>query len=1266
MLFWKKYLVFINLLLLTNIIVAQQPELILPSSNSNKLEAMAISRDEKFCASADLDGSIKIWENASGKLLKTLHRQDIYDIMFTPDNRSLIITSFTPTEVYNLHTGASTFLGNFQYTHGLDISADGKWIATVSDGTFNNGLACIWDAKTFQLKDSFRVGVANDNVKFSNSGRQAAFYGNKTIELWTVDKPALLKKMEGHSRQVKFLLFDKKDGQLISVSNDSTAILWNAKNGKQLQVFRGHQETVWEAAFHPAGKKIITVSSDKTARIWNSYSGKLLKTISAENWIYKVQISGDEKQYILTDAGGNCSVWDTVTDTLLYTFKAGDETLYYANFLKNGHELLAGNYDPMLSRWDMLSGKKIMTYGLFNDRITSLALSNNEKYLVTTTRGGHATKIDVTTGKVIFWVSPFTLSDDWATSAAFHPNDSLIAVSGGYESTVLFNQDGDLEGYADDKTDTYESGSVFSPDGKYLLHTDNSTAQLTRMTDNKRVLTVDSITSFSPQRFSPDGNYLITGGNNFIKIWSVSTQQLLIRVSTEAMFPSNIAVSPDSKYFLCVDPHDNILEVWEMYSGRPVKVIEGVNDAFFSSDTKNLKIIYTNGKVATTTITGNEPAIVVTTLVDSTDVNRGNYYTTQEDIMVSINRDEVLVRSLVTGHTLGKTRGNEVALAKSGKYLYVAGDDVIEVYGLRPFRLLYKYYIINSDDHLVVDDKGRYDGKEASRKLLYFTCGTEVIELDQAKDLLWVPGLAERIIKGDSINAKSIDELNICGLTPEVEDKSSADQYRFDIKPRRGGLGETVLYINGIEARRYKLSQLTQTANGYQLQVAKKELSIYFIAGKENPVTIKAYTADNTISSRGIIINEDKTAKKETAGPNLYAVIVGVSDYKGEKLDLKYAAKDANDIANAVSISAKKLLNTDEKEHVFVYDLTTNEKRFRLPEKNSIKKVLEEIGAKATANDILLIFFAGHGVMSGEQKKFYFLTADASDVTGTESVADVGISTAELTEWMKPQNIKAQKRILIFDACNSGQAILDLVKVGNDGQGYIAARSDEQSQQIKAIDKLNEQSGFFILSASASNQSAYEMGRYSQGLLTYSLLRAIKQQPDILEQGKYLDVSRWFSAAEKTVTELTKETGARQQPQVISNTNFNIGIVDEEVMAKISLQQEKPLFTNSNLQNADENIAYDDKELSKLLDAILSDISARGSDGPIVYTPNLKTGDVWVLSGRYEIKGNSIVARINIRQGNAAPKHRFELTGTTDKLNELATAIAEKATSLVK
>ncbi|MBK8300346.1 MAG: caspase family protein [Chitinophagaceae bacterium] len=220
--------------------------------------------------------------------------------------------------------------------------------------------------------------------------------------------------------------------------------------------------------------------------------------------------------------------------------------------------------------------------------------------------------------------------------------------------------------------------------------------------------------------------------------------------------------------------------------------------------------------------------------------------------------------------------------------------------------------------------------------------------------------------------------------------------------------------------------------------------------------------------------------------------MVGVSDYKGDELDLKYASKDVTDISAVISSASKNLLNIDGTEHVFMYNLTNNKEHYQLPEKNSIKKLLGDIGKKATANDILLIFFAGHGVMQGkaENKQFYFLTADASQASAASLASEVGISMAELTEWIKPANIKAQKRIMIFDACNSGQAIRDFVTLGNKDQGYAAARNDEKGQEIKAIAKLNEKSGLFILSASASNQNAYEMTRYSQGVTHLRIIKS--------------------------------------------------------------------------------------------------------------------------------------------------------------------------------
>ncbi len=301
--------------------------------------------------------------------------------------------------------------------------------------------------------------------------------------------------------------------------------------------------------------------------------------------------------------------------------------------------------------------------------------------------------------------------------------------------------------------------------------------------------------------------------------------------------------------------------------------------------------------------------------------------------------------------------------------------------------------------------------------------------------------------------------------------------------------------------------------------------------------------------------------------------------------------------------------------------------------------------------------------MQGDQKQFYFLTADASPTLAVTSTAEVGISMIELTQWIRPDVMKAQKRILIFDACNSGQAIKDFAKFGTSQQQYTVARSDERSQQIKAIDKLNEQSGLFILAASASNQSAYEMGKYGQGMLTYALLSSIKQNHGILENGKFLDVSRWFDASKTIVSELTKENGARQTPQMVSNTNFNIGIVDSEVLAGIILPIEKAMFSTTNLQNNDEKIAADDLDLSQQINNKLANIATRGSSSQILFVPGNAT-DAYQINGRYEIIGNKVNVKANIWQ-NKKILFKIEVTGAKDLLDQLATSIANEAISVI-
>ena len=1243
------------------------------------------------------------------------HTREIVSAEFSPDGQKIVTASADGTvKIWNTNSGEllNDLNGHLDMVRSAEFSQDEKKIVTFSfDKTVK-----IWDAISGKLLTDLKNFIAPINsAEFSPNGKQVVTASlDKTAKIWDATSGNLLVSLKGHTDWVSSAEFSPDGKKVVTASHDKTAKIWDAISGKLLTTLKGHTDWV-SAKFNPDGKKIVTNSFDKTAKIWDANSGKLLATLSGHaDYVTSVQISPDDKK-IVTTSGLVAKIWDAVTGNLVTTLTGPvDDRILSAQFSPDSKKIISFSFDNNVNVWDVDSGKLLFVLYGHTDRIHSAQYSPDGKKIVTssydktakiwdaesgdllvnlkgridkvfsaqfsrdgekivTASDNNTAKIwDVASGEFKVYLKGHT---DIIESAQFSPNGTKI-VTASQDNTskiwdaesgnLLVNLKGHTEGvysacFSNDgksiATASFdETIKIWDVDSGNLLASLNNIQKwlepstqlslnwkrfLSESSNRIRVVDVDlgnEIASLedptaavtASAQFSSDGNKIVTASwDNTGKIWDAASGKLLIKLKGHTNWVQSAQFSEDGKKVATISD-DNTCKVWDAVSGKLLADLKGhrakILSVQFSPDIRT----------------------IVTSSIDNTlkiwDISTGkiikDYYLGANTILSNINFNKDL-------------------------FVAINNNAGTIIFSLKDGQCLYSFYEIDSAECLVMDSAGRYDGSSASRKLLYFTCETETIKLDQLKDQLWVPNLAERIMKGETINAKTIDELDICGLTPEVEDANeNHEEYIFKIKPRRGGLGKTVLLINGIEAISYQPEELTKVMNGYELRVRKSELQSFFIPGMQNPVALKVYIKDSTISSRGINIIENK-AKETTLPPNLFCVMIGVTDYKGDELDLKYAAKDATDISNTIAISAKKLLNVDGNNHVLMYNLTTNQDRYLTPEKKSIKKTLEEIGKKATANDILLIFFAGHGVMEGETKQFYFLTADASKASATSAITDVGISTIELSEWMKPQNIKAQKRILIFDACNSGQAINDFVKMGTGDQHFVAARSDAKAQQIKAIDKLNEKSGLFILSASASNQNAYEMGRYSQGLLTYSLLKAIKQQPDILEDGKYLNVSRWFNAAEKTVSDLSKENGARQEPQIVSNSNFNIGIVDEEVMAKIILPQEKPLFAACNFQNNDERITDDDLELSKMVNLELSDLASRGTESKIVYVTSTNSSDAYSLSGRYIVSGNTIKVTVNVKQKKVIIS-KFEINGTKDRLKELVKSIVEKAAGIVK
>jgi uncharacterized caspase-like protein len=559
------------------------------------------------------------------------------------------------------------------------------------------------------------------------------------------------------------------------------------------------------------------------------------------------------------------------------------------------------------------------------------------------------------------------------------------------------------------------------------------------------------------------------------------------------------------------------------------------------------------------------------------------------------------------------------------------------------------YINLRNNDWLVYDEHYRYDGTQGARDYLYFVCGLEVVDLAQVKDALYVPTLVQRIMNGENLDhLPKLKDLEICGVSPEVEpieNKKDGGNY-YKITPRKGGLGNIEIFINGalrqtIDSKKLKLQ------NGiYEFIVDEKLIQQFETAAKETEIKVIAKTADNKISSRGVISESVTEVQKTYRKPHLHAVLVGIDDYKGEGLDLNYAAKDAIDLQKALETSSKKLFNIDDTNRVHFYNLSvdrTGKISGLTPDRNNILQAIEKIAVESKPEDVMLIFFAGHGEIN-KNKQLILLTADASK----EQAPDYsGITIKELLE--KLTTVPAGKRILLLDACHSGAAIneLNLKEIAGVRNGEVA---EKQTQRFKELENLASKSGLSIITASSSDQKAMELPQYEHGLMTYALLTTMMNEPNVLDKDNNLQIEDWLRETERAVSRLIENQSAQRFVPI----NFSIGKVDEEVRKSVDLK-EIPTIVIANVFNRDTD--DDELEVKSQLKKLLNENATRGTN-KILISEKESSNTISVIVS-YEIVEGKIESRITLKKNKVVIK-QFNFAGTLSDVPGFVKGLGEE------
>jgi WD40 repeat protein len=138
--------------------------------------------------------------------------------------------------------------------------------------------------------------------------------------------------------------------------------------------------------------------------------------------------------------------------------------------------------------------------------------------------------------------------------------------------------------------------------------------------------------------------------------------------------------------------------------------------------------------------------------------------------------------------------------------------------------------------------------------------------------------------------------------------------------------------------------------------------------------------------------------------PKLYGLLVGVSSFRDPALNLRYAAKDAKDFAEALRAQQGGLYREVELKVLTDTDATTAE----------VKRSLTWLERSVTENDVGLVYLAGQGV-SDAKNRYYYLTSDSD----TAELADTALEGFALKERTRAI---AGKVVVLLDTSHAGQA----------------------------------------------------------------------------------------------------------------------------------------------------------------------------------------------------------------------------------------------------
>jgi WD40 repeat protein len=542
--------------------------------HSVRVTSVAFSPDGARVLSGSADRTIKLWDAATGAMLRTFegHSDEVNSVVFSPDGTRVLSGSEDKTiKLWDAATGTMlrTVEGHYGGVKSVAFSPDGARLLSGADVRLR-----LWDAATGALLRTFESHPGGVwSVAFSPDGaRVLSGSDDNTMRLWDAATGALLRTFVGHSNSVMSVAFSPNGTSVLSGSADKTMRLWGAATGALLRTFVGHSNSVMSVAFSPSGTSVMSSSHDSTMKTWDAATGTLLRSYEghAGHSVLSVAFSPDGARVLSGSYDNTVKLWDAPRGALLRTFQGHSAMVHSAAFSPDGVRILSGDLRTV-SLWDARTGAQVRAFQI---RTASVAFSPDGARVLSGSQDKTIRLWDAATGVPL---RSFEAHSKTVKSVAFSPDGARV-LSGSLDKTVRLwdAATGALLRTFEGHSDWVMSVAV-SPDGTRMLS--GSEGKTIRLWDAATGALLRTFEGHSRAvysvAFSPDGARVLSGSQDkTIRLWDAATGALLRTFEAHTDWVMSAAFSPDGSRVVS-GSYDGTIRLWDVATGAPLRTFEG-------------------------------------------------------------------------------------------------------------------------------------------------------------------------------------------------------------------------------------------------------------------------------------------------------------------------------------------------------------------------------------------------------------------------------------------------------------------------------------------------------------------------------------------------------------------------------------------------------------------------------------------------------------------------------------------------------------------